>query len=602
MKFWLSVSLIALQLSGTALAGPDQAPCGNPGTPGTPGTQTTTARSKQPNIVFIMTDDQDLHLESLDYMPSVKKHMTDQGTFYKRHFCTTALCCPSRVSLWTGKQAHNTNVTDVSPPFGGYPKFVEYGFNEAYLPVWLQEAGYNTYYTGKLFNAHSVDNYNKPHPGGWTGSDFLLDPYTYSYLNSTYQRNQDAPVSYEGQHSSDVFAVKSLGFLDDAAKGDKPFFIAMSPIAPHSNAELKQDEKVTNHLLAAHFSAPIPAKRHEHLFPNVTVPRTGHFNPDSPSGASWVRQLSKQSQENIDYNDHFYRQRLRALQTVDELVDDVFKKLEEYNLLENTYVFYTSDNGFHIGQHRLQPGKACGYEEDINVPLIVRGPGVQAGKVADIVTTHIDMAPTLLELVGAPIRADFDGEPIPLNSRSLDDAAKVRHEHVTVEFWGYGIHEGKFYDGENWISANNTYKSLRIISKTYNFYYSVWCNNEHELYDMTTDPQQLHNLLHADEVKPETLLGVPFSKVVARLDSLLFVLKSCKGQTCVRPWQALHPEGNVENIHDALASRFDDFYENQQKKVSFDRCVAGQVLDAEGPQFEHDGLVYRHGARWDDWA
>jgi arylsulfatase A-like enzyme len=76
------------------------------------------ALAKKPNIVFILTDDQDLHMQSMDYLPLIKKHITDKGTFYKRHYCTTALCCPSRVTLWTGKHAHNTNVTDVNPPWG----------------------------------------------------------------------------------------------------------------------------------------------------------------------------------------------------------------------------------------------------------------------------------------------------------------------------------------------------------------------------------------------------------------------------------------------------------------------------------------------------
>ena len=75
---------------------------------------------KRPNIVFILTDDQDLHMDSLDYLPLIKKHLTDQGTLFKKHFCTTAICCPARVTLWTGKLAHNTNVTDVSPPHGRY--------------------------------------------------------------------------------------------------------------------------------------------------------------------------------------------------------------------------------------------------------------------------------------------------------------------------------------------------------------------------------------------------------------------------------------------------------------------------------------------------
>lgn len=72
----------------------------------------------RPNIVFVLTDDQDLHMQSLDYMPFVQQHLIDQGTSFRKHFCTTALCCPSRVSLWTGKAAHNTNVTDVTPPHG----------------------------------------------------------------------------------------------------------------------------------------------------------------------------------------------------------------------------------------------------------------------------------------------------------------------------------------------------------------------------------------------------------------------------------------------------------------------------------------------------
>lgn len=102
-----------------------------------------------------------------------------------------------------------------------------------------------------------------------------------------------------------------------------------------------------------------------------------------------------------------------------------------------------------------------------------------------------------------------------------------------------------------------------------------------------------------------------FHKVIARLDSLLFVLKSCKGRTCVRPWEALHPQGNVANLHDALGKRFDVFYEQQQKKVRFDRCELGYIVDAEGPQFEMDGVVYtagaeggykRGGVSWSEWT
>ena len=77
---------------------------------------------------------------------------------------------------------------------------------------------------------------------------------------------------------------------------------------------------------------------------------------------------------------------------------------------------------------------------------------------------------------------------------------------------------------------------------------------------------------------------------------------SCKRRTCIEPWRALHPAGNVKSLHDALAPRYDAFYEVQQPKVEYARCEAGYIVDAEGPQFEVDGLAFRHGARWSEWV
>lgn len=77
---------------------------------------------RKPNIILILSDDQDMQLNSLAYMPHVQKQLVARGTLFRRHYCTIALCCPSRVSLWTGKAAHNTNVTDVNPPYGHQPE------------------------------------------------------------------------------------------------------------------------------------------------------------------------------------------------------------------------------------------------------------------------------------------------------------------------------------------------------------------------------------------------------------------------------------------------------------------------------------------------
>ncbi|KAI1173451.1 arylsulfatase-like protein [Nemania sp. FL0916] len=559
----------------------------------------------QPNIVFILTDDQDLHMQSLDYMPFVKKYLTDQGTSFRRHFCTTALCCPSRVSLWTGKAAHNTNVTDVLPPYGGYPKFISQGLNDKYLPVWLQDAGYNTYYTGKLFNAHSVQTYNAPFAAGWTGNDFLLDPFTYWYMNSTYQKNRDSPVSYEGQYSVDVLAGKAMGLLEDAHGAGKPFFLGLAPVAPHADIQAP-GYKDGNHsdFDAVQFRPPVPAKRHAHLFPDAKVPRTANFNPDKPSGASWIRNLRKQDEDTVKYNDDFYVKRLQALQSVDELVDSVVRRLDELKILDNTYIFYSSDNGYHIGQHRLNPSKQCSFEEDINIPLIVRGPGVPKNITTEIVTTHTDLAPTLLKIAGAPLRDDFDGIAIPLTQDGLDRAQEERHEHVTVEHWGFAANEGQLFDWYPRQTWNHTYKSVRVISKWYNFHYQVWCNNEHELYDLVTDPGQMVNLMNPDNepLSGATLLGFPTGRVAQRLDALLFVLKSCRADTCIHPWEALHAGGNVGSLKDALATRFDAFYEDKAEMIKFDRCEPGYIIDAEGPQFEPGALESRMGEDWHVWT
>ncbi|KAL9089385.1 MAG: hypothetical protein Q9165_005705 [Trypethelium subeluteriae] len=437
-------------------------------------------------------------------------------------------------------------------------------------------------------------------------NDFLLDLYTYQYYNSTFQRNHDAPIHHEDSYSTDILAEKAYGFLDDAVSSEKPFFLTVAPVAPHSNMKFgSSDLPIEDQLVE--FDTRLPAQRHAHLFPDVEIPCTENFNPDMPSGVSWVKNLPRQNESNVVYNDHFYRQRLRALQAVDELVDGIVSRLEQYGILDNTYVFYSTDNGYHIGQHRLQPGKECGFEEDINIPLIIRGPPVPEGVTTDIVTSHTDLASTFLKIIGEKPRLDSDGLAIPLTENDIAKAKSDRHEHLNVEYWGFALGEGHHSDGFHW---NNTYKGLRVIGKGYNLYYSVWCNQEHELYNIDNDPYQLNNLLASTDdqeqgsipSKSEAILNLPISKVVSRLDALLFVLKTCKTDICIKPWHALHPDGTVSTLEDALESRFDHFYEAERRRVTFSRCERGFLLDAEGPQFERDGLAYRHGARWDHWV
>ena len=130
------------------------------------------------------------------------------------------------------------------------------------------------------------------------------------------------------------------------------------------------------------------------------------------------------------------------------MVDGIFTRLEAHGIMGNTYIFYSTDNGYHIGQHRLQPGKSCGYEEDINIPLIVRGPAIAENETTDIVTTHTDLAPTFFDILGIPPRSDFDGSAFPVTQRGLSEARENRREHVNVEYWGFAAGEG-IYDCQN---------------------------------------------------------------------------------------------------------------------------------------------------------
>jgi N-acetylglucosamine-6-sulfatase len=462
----------------------------------------------------------------------------------------------------------------------------------------LQNAGYNTYYTGKLWNHHSIDNYNEPFAGGFNGSDFLLDPYTYEYYNAHMSRNGEKPVSYEGQYSPDVTAEKAYGFLEEATQHTEPWFLTVSPIAPHSTMKIVPAEE---------YNADMPeyAKRHAHLFKDYIIPRGANFNPEKQSGAGWIKRLPRLNDTVIEYNDEFQRARLRALQSVDEMIEQLVATLEKKGLLEDTYIFFTTDNGFHLSQHRLHAGKECGFDTDIHIPLIVRGPGVAKGYTANIVSSHTDIAPTIMQLAGQT-RAEFDGSAIPLIEQDTRDAeTAMRQEHINIEYWGRAILEGKwgYYEEQDtplsaplheWSAhlpsiRNNTYKGLRLIGEDYSIYYSVWCTGDKEYYDMRYDPGQVENYFDDDDrdimKKREgyNIAGRSFENIVDRLDALMMVLKSCKGDACRNPWDMLHPDGKVKSLKDALTHEFDGFY-GEQPKVKFDECAMGYIREVEGPQ------------------
>jgi len=271
-------------------------------------------------------------------------------------------------------------------------------------------------------------------------------------------RNNEPYAWHPGQYSTDLIASKAVGFLEDAiAAKDRPFFLGVAPIGPHGEVRISDDKP--------YFLDPVPADRHKDLFPGVKVPRTPNFNPDTvrrstpfgivtmmnsnesqPGTASYLKTAPRLTQREIEYGDEYYRKRLQALQAVDDLVDSIMTRLEaDPDILANTYLVYTADNGYHISQHRLPPGKTCNIEEDINIPFFIRGPGVAKGAVQTFPTSHTDIVPTLFTLAGIPLHDDFDGEPIPVTHKMLA-RSKPKSEHVNVEFWGTTLKEGNIYN------------------------------------------------------------------------------------------------------------------------------------------------------------
>lgn len=307
-----------------------------------------------------------------------------------------------------------------------------------------------------------------------------------------------------------------------------------------------------------------------------------------------VWNLERLDEGNVWALDELYKYRQRALRSVDDLIDTLIWKLDEIGVLDNTYIMYTSDNGYHIGNHRLQGGKLQCFEEDVNIPLIIRGPDVARNQTSDLVTGHIDIAPTILQLAGANVDSawELDGTAIsfPLENeldyiRNLEN----RGENSHLEFWGPFHQEGMFHSVDVKLRENlNIYKALRVHGAGYNLMYSVWCQNgSHELYDMTWDQYQMTNLhpdaptennsTNAHHRGMNTLLGRPIEQVIHRLDAMVLVQKSCVADGCRWPWKQLHPEGGVSTLAEALNEQYDEFYLNSYNvaKVGWLQCFDG---------------------------
>lgn len=353
--------------------------------------------TQPPNIVLVLADDLDLLLDTIDTMPNLQALLTDQGMTFSNFFVPDPLCCPARASLLTGRYLHNHRVYTNLPPSGGFQTAFELGLDQATFATALRDAGYRTALIGKYLNGYPNADDLTYIPPGW---DEWFSPTTSTaYGSYNYQVNDngvlvnygDAPQDY----ITDILAQRAVRFITETVTTlpPAPFFELVSVYAPHSPS--------------------VPAPRHAGLFPDAQVPRTPNFNEadmsDKPPHMQNYPSLTITDTLALDTD---YRLRLRSMQAVDELLVRLVNTLAETGQLDNTYIIFTSDNGLHLGQHRMLEGKGSPYEEDIRVPFIVRGPGVPAGPTRNEPAGLIDLAPTFAEIAGTALAVPSDGSSL----------------------------------------------------------------------------------------------------------------------------------------------------------------------------------------------
>ncbi|MDP9219973.1 MAG: sulfatase, partial [Actinomycetota bacterium] len=340
-------------------------------------------RAAKPNIVFVLTDD--LAMNLLQYMPHVQA-MQLAGSTFLHYYVVDSLCCPSRSAIFTGEYPHDDGVFTNTGEDGGYGAFNKYGNRPRTFAVALKKAGYRTGLMGKYLNGY---NPSDPVPPGWDRWDVAGD----GYKEFNYALNENGKVRKYGKapqdYLTDVLSRKAVSFIDSSADVGKPFMLEVSTFTPHR--------------------PNVAAPRDLHRFPGLKAPRTPAYDALPANAPAWLQRIPPLTAHDRDDMDREYRRRAQSVLAIDEMIGRIQQELSAKGLAKNTYLVFSSDNGFHMGDHRLRAGKQTAFDTDIRVPLIVTGPGVAAGRAIGQMTSSVDLAPTFEAIAGAPIATRVDG-------------------------------------------------------------------------------------------------------------------------------------------------------------------------------------------------
>ncbi|MDP2998860.1 MAG: sulfatase [Bryobacterales bacterium] len=450
------------------------------------------ARSGKRNIVFILSDDHRWNFMGCTGHPWLKTPAMDRmarsGVLFQNAFVTTSLCSPSRACILTGLYAHAHGVMDNVTPLPA---------NLTTFPEILQKHGYRTGFIGKW---HMGGEGDAARPG--------FDRWVSFRGQGQYENpliNFDGDRRKTKGYVSDILTDEALRFIGQNA--ERPFFLYLS----HKNVH----------------SPNVSAERHKALYQNEPIPYPNSMADTEENyrgRPDWVRRQRKATHgvdgmfNNVIAFDPFYRQYCRTIASLDESIGRVLNELEEKRLLNDTLVVYMSDNGFLMGDHGLID-KRCMYEPSIRVPMLAHCPDMFAASGRpEGMALNIDIAPTFLDVAGAPRPAGLHGRSLaPL----LAGEKSWRTEFLYEYFW------------ERNYPHTPTVTGLRTARYSYMHYHGIW--DLDELYDVEKDPNQMNNLM--GNVRVTTDDGQLFTRIKDP------ELKSLVGGLRDRLWKILADTG-----------------------------------------------------------
>ncbi|WP_456832282.1 sulfatase family protein [Deinococcus sp. UYEF24] len=443
----------------------------------------------KPNFIFVLTDDLSWNLVA--HMPHVKA-LQQTGMTMSNYTVVDSLCCPSRTAIFTGTYPHNNGVFTNSGTDGGYAAYNRNGDEARTFALALQKVGYTTGFMGKYLNGYEVKD---PVPPGWNEWDVAGSG---GYKEFNYSLNENGTAKHygggAGDYMVDVLAGKAEAFVGAAASARQPFMLEVATFAPH---------------------APYtPAPRYQGAAASIAYPTTPAYNMLPSNPPSYLKNrppLTAKQQQRIRTD---YDKRIEADMAVDDLVGRLQQALQARGVAQNTYFVFSSDNGYHMGEYRLMPGKQTAFDTDVHVPLIVSGPGIAAGTTSAELTSNIDLAPTFEALAGTATPASVDG--LSLAGLWHGQRPTVWPQAVLIEHHGPNDLPDD-PDAQTPAAANPpSYEALRTATGLYVRYE----NGEQEYYDTTRDPAELHNLAPGAGVS---------GTVPAALPGMLTALATCKG-------------------------------------------------------------------------